>query len=143
MLYTYGFFQVCQGEYDAGLAQFERAVRLDPFDSYVTPWLYGAASCIAGRYPEAIRLLSRISDPLAEVYAWLAAAYAHMGEMESARRNCALFLAAARAEMKGFPGSRSQDWRAYCQDLTTGLPEHGRRFHEGLTLAWPAEQGAG
>lgn len=138
-LCMYGYFLSCLGELDQGIAMFERAARLDPFDSYVVPWLYGAACYNARRYEQTIALLGRISDPVAEIHAWLAAANAQLGRVTEARRQAALFLAAAEVEMPAFPGRRSEDWKAYCMDIGLGPPESGMHFYQGLAMAWPED----
>jgi tetratricopeptide (TPR) repeat protein len=135
----YGYFLSCLGEHERAMAQFEWVTRLDPFDSYVVPWLHGSACYNARRYAGAIALLGRIADSLPEVHAWLAAANAQLDRRSEASRHLALFLDAAEAEMLAFPGRRPEDWAIYCMELGIGPPESGAHFFEGLSRAWPAD----
>ncbi len=136
-LCMYGYFLSCLAEHEPAMAQFEKATRLDPFDSYAIPWLHGAACYNARRYDDTIALLSRIAEPLAEVYAWLAAANAQLGRTEEAQRQLALFLDAAQSEMPAFPGRRPEDWIVYCSDIGLGLPETAEHFYDGFRKSWP------
>ena len=138
-LSMYGYFLACMGDHDKSLAQLERASRLDPYESYMHPWLSGAACYLAGRYEEAVQHLNRISDPLPEVYAWLAAAHGQLGQVEEAQRQAARFLAAAEAEMAVFPGRRLEDWEGYCRDIGCGPAGTADHFLEGLRAAWPGD----
>jgi len=82
VLYTY------LGRPDEAIDQFREARNIDPFFNPTWYWsALGAAHLAARQYPEAIAAINRSSTPSYWSEAYLAAAYAHAGQSEQARRH--------------------------------------------------------
>jgi adenylate cyclase len=81
------------GRYQEALESLARAMRLNPFypDWYL--WLLGDVYFQLGDYRTVIGTLEKMSD-LSEARRMLAAAYAHLGDMEQARHHAAQLLIA-------------------------------------------------
>jgi len=124
------------GEPEKALEEFEIAKRHNPFDLSWLPWVKGMAYFTARRYAEAIETFSQIHDPNHEINYWLAASYAHAGQLTEARAKLREFLLIAERDMAYFPDQNSQEWMNY---LDRSLPYEDRRdLHhlcEGLRKA--------
>lgn len=75
------------GQPEDAIEWIERARRLDPYrkDSYAD--YLGLALFCAQRYQEAIKAFEVTSDPKFYDHVWLAASYAHMGDLDEAREH--------------------------------------------------------
>jgi hypothetical protein len=89
------------------------AERLDPFGLAWTPWVKGAVMFTVGRYKEAISAFTHVEDMHNVIRPWLAAAYAHEGDLNQARLFLKQFFDTARAEMGSFPGNDLDTWKDY------------------------------
>jgi adenylate cyclase len=79
------------GRADDGIAWLERANRMDPFFDPMWRWrMLGVAQFVARRYEEAIKCLRRFPRLPVWVQAYLAACYALLGKVDSAREYAAL-----------------------------------------------------
>jgi DNA-binding SARP family transcriptional activator/TolB-like protein len=95
------------GDPERGLALAEAARRLHPFHP---DWYFGALAgnhFIAGHWREAATLLARTPDAYADSRAFLAAAHAHLGDLDRARDHARRFL--ARFGVAIAPGARPAD----------------------------------
>jgi TolB-like protein len=95
------------GEPERGLALAEAARRLHPFHP---DWYFAAIAAnhfVARRWREAAELLGRSPDAYADSRAFLAAAHAHLGDLERAREHARRFL--ARFAVAIAPGARPAD----------------------------------
>ncbi|MCI0429830.1 MAG: adenylate/guanylate cyclase domain-containing protein [Rhodospirillales bacterium] len=110
---NYGLYLTAIGQADAGIAQIDLAKRHNPFDLYWIPWLSVIAFFTARRYREAIAVLSQISEPINEIRGWLAASYAHAGQLAEAKASLDEFLRVAKRDMVVYPGDRLKDWEGY------------------------------
>jgi len=109
----YGLYLTAIGQADAGIAQIDLAKRHNPFDLYWIPWLSGIAFFTTRRYREAIAVLSQIPEPINEIRGWLAASYAHAGQLAEAKASLDEFLRVAKRDMVVYPGDRLKDWEGY------------------------------
>lgn len=98
------------GRFEVGIALLEEAIRLNPLfpDSYQR-WL-GCGYYVAGRYREAINSLRTIAKD-GWGYAYLAASFARMGELEHARDALSKFIAQRQKELEssGVPAGTTGD----------------------------------
>lgn len=81
------------GEFDASIDLFQRAIRFDPLHADRQRGMLGHAYFHAGHYDRAIAELQTIDDPLVWELAWLACSQAvadHKGYLETAERYRAL-----------------------------------------------------
>lgn len=113
----YGYFLTIVGETNGSLAEFERALRLDPFDLNWLPWLRAIAYYDARRYDEAIEELERVDVPINDVRYLLMASYAHAGRLEEARDIVEAFLAFASEDMAIFPGRTLGAWEPFLRSI--------------------------
>ncbi len=109
----YGYFLTATGRIDEALTMFEKAAQFNPFQPEWTSWLKGIALFTAHRYGEAVGVFETINAPLNEVRGWLAASYAHAGDLGRARTHLEHFLRTAEAEMTHVPGRRLEAWKPY------------------------------
>jgi len=109
----YGLYLCAIGQADAGIEQIDLAKRHNPFDLYWIPWLSGIAFFSARRYREAIAVLNQIPEPINEIRGWLAASYAHAGQLAEAKASLDEFLRVAKRDMVVYPGDRLKDWEGY------------------------------
>lgn len=135
VLSLFGFFLSGMGEHDRALELFERAAVVDPFDSFVRYWLHGVACYNAGRYEEAIDLLTRVHDPIPEIHAWLAACFARTGRADEAARQIGAFRDQAAREMTGFDWGLHSDWEAYLRSFGFGNAAVAAHFLDGIRVA--------
>ena len=75
-----------EGKAEEAIEWLERAMQLDPYGASKRLHLMGRALYAAGRYADALKNYGRISSPRTEIQAETAAAFARMGDAESARR---------------------------------------------------------
>jgi adenylate cyclase len=83
------------GKPASAIKAFQANIRLDPFQPVYAFGLMGQASYMLKRYGDAVRLLGECASRLPNVqwpHAWLAAAYAQLGEFEEARAEAAEVL---------------------------------------------------
>jgi tetratricopeptide (TPR) repeat protein len=124
------------GKNDEGIERLEQSLQLDPFGNSVTEWYLGVAYFITRRYREAIGALKGSRAGLAEVQAWLAAAYAQAGLTEKAEVAGAAYMQAAIEEMKGNDVEPPASWIEFlaerCPFLNKDDMEH---FVDGLRKA--------
>jgi DNA-binding SARP family transcriptional activator len=95
------------GDPERGLALAEAARRLHPFHP---DWYFAALAAnhfVAGHWREAAELLARNPDAYADSRAFLAAAHAHLGDLDRARDHARRFL--ARFAVAIAPGARPAD----------------------------------
>jgi TolB-like protein/Flp pilus assembly protein TadD len=124
VLAEYADALVYNGEPKRALTVLDNAKRLNPIypDWYL--WNEGDAYFQSGQYREAIDVLIRIKDP-AEASRLLAASFAHLNQLEEARRYAQIVLAK-------HPGFSIADWRAK-QPFRD--PSDVDRFVDGLRRA--------
>ena len=136
----YGFYLTAIGLLDEAFAEFDLAAKLDPFEPARISWLKGIAYFSSRRYRDAILTLKAITAPMNEVHGWLAASYAHAGDIERARIVLERFLAGARSEMASPLPARISAWRAFWRGA---IPYRDARdaahLFEGLRLAGMAD----
>jgi adenylate cyclase len=124
------------GKNDEGIERLEQSLQLEPFGNSVTEWYLGVAYFITRRYREAIGALKGSRAELAEVQAWLAAAYAQAGLTEQAKVEGATYLRAALEEMKGNDVEPPASWIEFlaerCPFLNKDDMDH---FVDGLRKA--------
>lgn len=109
----YGYFLTATGRINESLTMFEEAAQFNPFQPEWTSWLKGIALFTAHLYGEAIGVFETINAPFNEVRGWLAASYAHAGDLGRARASLERFLRTAEAEMTQVPGRKLEAWRPY------------------------------
>jgi TolB-like protein/Flp pilus assembly protein TadD len=114
----------CVGENQQALKLFRRAIRLNPFcpDWYL--WLLGGIFFNLGDYRAVIGTAERMQD-LSEARRLLASSYAHLDDMDEARRHAAQLLIA-------HPNFSISHWRNVVPDRD---PEPVERLIEGLRKA--------
>jgi adenylate cyclase len=110
---AYCLLLVSTGRAEEAVQHMVVAERLDPFGLAWTPWVKGAVMFTVGRYKEAIRAFSQVEDMHNVIRPWLAAAYAHEGDLNQARLLLKQFFDTARAEMGSFPGKDLELWQDY------------------------------
>jgi TolB-like protein len=100
-----GNILVIEGEPEMGIACIEGAIRLNPHhpDDYLNYLAHGLF--FRHNYTETIQLLAA-NVVFPEAYAFLAAAYAHAGELEKARTTMRTFLEVYPKHWKGAPSAR-------------------------------------
>ena len=135
-LAIYGFFLTAVGRTADALIAFDQSYQLNPLQPGWTNWLKGIAHFTARQYRDAVITLSSIARPMNEVRGWLAASYAHAGEMEKARVCLADFLNHASQEMPIPPADTVTAWKPFWQGT---IPYKDQRefehIYEGLRLA--------
>jgi adenylate cyclase len=100
------------------------------------PWLKGGAYFTAHRYAEAIASFNQIADPIYEVYGWLAASYAHAGQLDKAHEMLDEFLRGAARDMAAPPGPKLADWKPYWRKVIWYKNEADyEHLFQGLRLA--------
>lgn len=132
--------QACLGEPERGLPAGELAMRLNPrypryYEHYLSRILF-----LARRHAKAAAILERhtVETPLQHPrdLAWLAAAYAHLGRTDGARRCGELFAEAVRVAWRGEPTAvlaARVDWLVDNSYLRRS--EDVAHLREGLRLA--------
>ena len=124
------------GRNDEAIERLEYSLQLDPFALSVTEWYLGIAYFMARRYDEAITTLKGSRAGLAEVQAWLAAAYAQAGLTEKAELAGAAYMQAAIEEMKGNETEPPARWIDFLAERGPFLNESDMdHFVEGLRKA--------
>lgn len=103
-----GWASICIGQYEEGRSCALEAIRRNPFMSDDCLWTFGFAEYLLGRYSEAIDAFARMSNPGPEINAAIAACYAQLGDLESARTAAQRFERSA-----GHPGRSVAAWRDY------------------------------
>ena len=114
----------------------ETAVRLDPHhpDWYVA--LLGLAYFVSRDYAAAISAMAREPDAMCDTRAYLAAAYALMGNAQEAERHSAEFLRFCRERMGGDPATDVKRYMAWLIDANAyRRDEDAEHFIEGLRKA--------
>src|SRR5215831_3774984 len=119
------------GDYEAALPHLEEAIRLSPRGLLVVIWhlCKGWAALLAGRYEEAVEFaeLAREANPeFPDIYAVLASAYGHLGNITAS-------CAALDQLLHRMPGLTASDQRLARPFARAADRE---RFLEGLRKAW-------
>ncbi len=135
-LALFGVYLTAIGEPEQGIEQFNQAMRLNPFEPRWFRWSRGIAYFTAGRYEDAITDLRSINSPINEARGWLAASYAHAGQLDEARAMLEKFLQIAEQEMAVFPGRKLSAWEAYWHGAIEYKNEaHFEHLYDGLRKA--------
>ena len=121
----YGYWQALAGHPEDALAALEAATVHDPFRFPGFFETKGYALFIAGRYVEAIETFEKLEPKQFFDYAYLAAAYACMGDPTKA--------VAAAADVMRLKPQFSIAW--FDQMLHFAKPADRQRFHEGMRKA--------
>lgn len=90
-------YQFLAGNPERGVLFATEASNINPFGKI--GYYLGQAYYAARRYPEAIRALKTVHDPIALIYAWLAASYAQSGQQTMATEAAEKFVTMARTEI--------------------------------------------
>ena len=101
------------GRHAEAIDHLEHALALDPLGNSVTEWYLGIAYFSDRRYAEAIETLKSCRAGVAEVQAWLAAAYAQGGMSEEALNQGVKYIAAAQEEMRENQARLPESWCAF------------------------------
>lgn len=135
-LALYGFFLTATGRFAEALEAFEQSAQLNPLQPGWTNWLKGIAYFSAERYHDAIVVWRSIARPMNEVRGWLAAAYGHVGELETAKEYLVSFLDHASQEMPAPPERTIVAWRPFWQGAIPYRDQKDfERIFAGLRLA--------
>jgi adenylate cyclase len=137
---TWAWAQACLGAPERGLPAAELAMRLNPrhpryYEHYLSRILF-----LARRHAEAVAILERITteNPMSHPrdLAWRAAAYAHLGREEEARRCAGWFLEAIRQAWRGDPTAGPSDYVDWLVDRSyLRRREDTEHLREGLRRA--------
>jgi len=103
-----GWACICHGQYEEGRSCALEAIRRNPFMSDDCLWTFGFAEYLLGRYSQAIDAFARMSNPGPEINAGIAACYAQLDDLESARTVARQF-----EQSTDNPGRSVAAWRAY------------------------------
>ncbi len=101
------------GRHAEAIDHLEQALELDPFGNSFAEWYLGIAYFSDRQYAKAIETLKSCRAGLAEVQAWLAAAYGQAGRLEEALIQGEKYLRAAREEMQGNRAQLPESWCAF------------------------------
>ena len=131
-----GLALTLMGRHTEAMVHLERALTLDPIGYSAAEWFLGIA-CFADRqYGKAIDTLSSSRAGLAEVQAWLAAAYSQAGQLEEAISHGDKYLQAATAEMQGNQAEIPESWCAFLAERVPFKQDSDvAHFMEGLCKA--------
>jgi adenylate cyclase len=131
-----GLFLSYLGRPEEGMESLEMALRRNPFGMDWYLWCLGIAQSTAAKHDKAVRAWREMSNTPTEVFACLAASYAHLGQMDAARRNLATFLERSRDELADFPGDDVAGWRSYWfKSFPYRDPENLEQLVDGLRKA--------
>lgn len=98
------------GRHAEAIDHLEQALELDPFGNSFTEWYLGIAYFSDRQYGKSIETLRSCRAELAEVQAWLAAAYGQAGRLEEALNQGEKYLQAAREEMQENQAQLPKSW---------------------------------
>jgi adenylate cyclase len=129
---VYAWFLTIVSDYNQSLEEFDRAMRIDPFDLQWLPWLRGITYFSLRNYERAIEDLKRSDTDLPEVLGWLAASYAMHGQQEEAQHALELFYDQNEKVMPVFPGRALSGWKSYWE---AAMPYRDKKEHEHLFAA--------
>jgi adenylate cyclase len=122
---TSGWLRLWAGQPDFAIAHFERFIRLSPLESRAGPYMgIGLGHFFARRFEEAKMMLAlslQEKPSWAPTHRFIAACYAHMGQLDEARQAFRQLQ-----EITATPMPSVEHWRK---------PEHRELFLSGLRLA--------
>lgn len=114
----------------------ETAVRLNPHHPDWYAALLGLAYFVSRDYAAAISAMAREPDAMCDTRAYLAAAYAMVGDNHEAERHSAEFLRFCRERMGGDPATNVKRYMAWLIDANAyRRDEDAEHFIEGLRKA--------
>jgi TolB-like protein/Flp pilus assembly protein TadD len=136
----YSLYWLAMGDAERSLLELETVRQIDPFERIWIPWCRGEALFMAQRYEEAIESLEEVTEPINDRGLTLAASYANLGDLDTAKHLLTQYLFNARQEMPNFPGVDFSDWIELVK-VSAGYQndDHHRLLTEALRKAWPDE----
>ena len=136
----YSLYWLAIGDAERSLLELETVRRIDPFERIWIPWCRGEALFMAQRYEEAIESLEEVTEPINDLRLTLAASYANLGNLDTAKRVLSRYILNARKEMPNFPGVDISDWIELVR-VSAGYKndDHHRLLIDALHKAWPNE----
>jgi class 3 adenylate cyclase/tetratricopeptide (TPR) repeat protein len=124
------------GDAQKGIESAQLAIRLNPLhpDWYLND--YGVVLFFARRYEEMLSVFDVISELFPHTPGWRAAAYAHLGRMDEARRRAAQFERNIAAIWSGAPDATVTDYgRWFMRCIPLAHPREQETMREGLRKA--------
>ena len=125
------------GELDAAMETAAYSWRMNPFypDLYID-----AASMVhfmSESYHDYLELALQVKEPMADNLAWVAAAYAHLGDEETARHHAEAFLDRFGSIWAGNPSAGPRDFVRWVVEVSNPFArdEDRLRLKQGLELA--------
>jgi tetratricopeptide (TPR) repeat protein len=85
----------------------------NPFKHDSSLWNLGICFYTLQQHEKALAAWREMPETPTEVFACLAASYAHLGMKDEAQRNMAEFLERSRHELAHYPGDDGAEWLAY------------------------------
>ena len=136
----WAWVQACSGHPEQALPAAEIALRLNPCHPTWYNYYRSRVLFLLGRYDEVARLLEQrtIDSPARHPrdMAWRAAAYAHLGRFEEARRCAETFVGSLREYWRGDPEAGTREYVDWLVDISYLRREADiARLREGLRLA--------
>jgi adenylate cyclase len=134
----YSVFLLATGRPDLAIEELGKARKMDPFERVWIPWIRGEALFNNRLFSEAIAAFEEVVEPINDLRSTLAACYAQIGEVDTAKKLIKQYLSVAREEMPAYPGERFEDWKPIWKSSASySNDEQYQLFLDSLSMIWP------
>jgi len=134
----YSIFFLATGRPVLAIEELDKVRKMDPFERVWVPWLRGEALFHNRLFSEAIAAFEEVVEPINDLKSTLAACYAQIGEVDTAKKLLKQYISVAREEMPAYPGERFEDWKPIWKSSSPYCNDQQYQFLlDSLSIVWP------